>query len=636
MKDSIVFGINLSHDTSCAALVNGEVAIAIEEERLNRIRHWNGVTESGRIIPFLGIDYCLDYLGIDGLQVDLWVGNACFPRAIDILRTQLIGVPDERIIDVELPGHHLAHAYSSFYASPFEEAAVLILDVNGGYNSECKENYSIYRASADGITPVHLDLLKLGEMSIAEVYMVYAAILQLSPREGGDYGKDDVQASGGKLMGYAAHALAGDQPEHKDQDASFASPGKSSSAVSGPSREFRLPPLLESADDHHVVKIRKLVEYLDSRDLVAAEKGEPPYEEIFGLGMKRYVEWNYRQDSLHESRNMLLGQEAQALLEDGILRMAHLAYQKTGSKNLCVAGGTMLNVVACTKILEETPFENIFVQPAATDGGNAIGAAFYGYYKHLRLNERPYLLKPYHTCHGRSYSQDQIEMTLTEKWDYPFEYKRIDDEDEQIERLLEYLLEDEVVCVFRGRSEFGPRALGNRSFLASPRSEEMLQKMNEIKKRAWYRPVAPVVLEEEFENFFEAPFSSSPFMTLATRCKEHTRRVAPAICHVDGSARVQTVSEKQNPFITRLLQAFFETTGVPMLINTSLNIKEPIAETPADAVKTFLLGYGKVRCLLIEDYLVEPVAWVASTLFSPNFRELEPRAAGRYFGVEDE
>ncbi len=604
MKDKIIFGINLSHDAAVAAVINGEVVVAIEEERLNRVKHCNMKTEFGKFLPYLGIKYCCDYIGIKPVDVDLWVINACFKDALDVAKLHLYGIPEEKIIGVMedgIAGHHLAHAYSTFYASSFKEAAILSLDVNGGFDSNKKENYSIYFGSDEGIKPVKKDFLYHGEMAMPEVYIAYAAILQLSPSKTlEDYGYDYALSSGGKLMGYASWA--------QHQDPKFLTK-KISKGLLSKSEEYTIdntsiPNLLELEDGHFVVKIEKFVKYMRSKNKISKSNPNPFTDQIFGWDIRNHVLWNYRNDSLKELHNIEFGGEAQRLLEDSIIKMANLAYEITGSENLCVAGGTMLNMVANTRILEQTPIKNVFVQPASNDGGNAIGCALYGYYNNFNGKNRPYLNKEYSTFLGKKHSNEEVERVLNLSWKFPFKYKKIENEDDQIKQLLEYLLKDEVIALFKGRAEFGPRALGNRSFLASPINPEMVNIMNEIKEREWYRPVAPIVLEEEFKNFFDAPFDKSPYMTFMAYCNEKTKKMAPSICHIDGTARPQTISESQNPFVHKLLKAFFKETGVPILINTSFNVKEPIIEGPEHAINSIMKTQQQYTALLIEDFFV--------------------------------
>jgi len=601
MDSKVYFGINMSHDTACAAVVDGEVVVAIEEERLNGVKHCDGRSPYGSIIPYLSVNYCCDYLGIEPGEVELWAVNAVYESAINALQMQLIGIPDEKILNVERPGHHLAHAYSAFYPSSFEEAAILSLDVNGGLkdNASQKENYSIYHGKGTVIEPVFLDFINRGEISIPELYTLYSTILQLSPFDKGDYGKDDSMRSGGKLMGYASHFFNDELRKKNGIRNLFGKANKDHTVV--------LPDIFEHRDHHYVIPMDKLIKFLRQKGKVYDADLHIPYEKLFGWDLKNYVKWNYRKTSLRDYDNAVFAYEGQYILEEYVLKMARLAHELTGSKNLCVAGGSMLNVVACNRILKETPFENLFVQPGANDGGNAIGAAFWGYYTQGKGNKRPYAKKVYNTCLGKVYSNLEVEEALFNKtWGLPFTNRRIDDEDAQIDALVEYLKNDQVVCLFKGRSEFGPRALGSRSFLASPRKLEMLDYMNEIKGREWYRPVAPLVLKEALHEYFDAPFDDSPYMTINAHCKEHTKKLVPAICHVDNSARVQTVSEEYYPFLTKLLRRFAEVSGQPpVLINTSFNIGGPIVEVPEHAIDTFLRANYMVEALVIENYLLE-------------------------------
>jgi carbamoyltransferase len=601
MNSKIIFGINMSHDTACAAVIDGEVKVAIEEERLNGVKHCDGRSPYGRIVPFLSINYCLQYLGISAQEVDLWVVNSISQTAVEPVKLQLIGIPNEKIVDISAPGHHLAHAYSAYYPSSFNDAAILVLDVNGGlHGADKKENYSIYHGKGLDIKPVHLDSLTLGEISVPELYTIYSAILQLSPSEKGDYGKDDSQRSGGKLMGYAAQYF--NEEIRKNGKGFFNKHSKKPE----PDYISDFDRVVISKDHRFASKMETFVKYLKEKGKVEYVEPNVIYEKFFGWELKQHVRWIYRKTSLKDFENAKFAYEGQLFLEEAIVRMAKYAYELTKVDNLCLSGGSMLNVVAVNRILKETPFKKIFVQPAAYDGGNAIGCALYGYYKIFKGDKMPYLKTPYTAYLGMQYSEAEVENEVSKSWGLPFIHTKIENMDEQVDRLVEYLKKDEVVCVFQGRSEFGPRALGNRSFLASPRKAEMLEFMNEIKGREWYRPVAPIVLEEALHEYFDAPFDQAPFMTINAHCKEHTKKLVPAICHIDGSARVQTVSETYNPLMTKLLKRFAEVTGQPpILINTSFNIGGPIVEVPAQAISTFLMANYQVKALLLENQLLE-------------------------------
>ena len=584
--DKIIFGVNLSHDTSCAAVVGGEVKVAIAEERLNRVKYCTGMTPFGKMIPYRAIRYCCEFLGISPQEVDLFVVNSCRSNALEQLRSQLIGIPEERVVDLPHPGHHLAHAFSSFYCSPFDEAAVLVVDVNGSFFErpgthvdnmvlDKKEHFNAYQGTSDGLRLVFTDDVLPGEVSVGELYCIYSAALQLTPRPGA-YGLDDPLSAGGKLMGLASY----------DRGRTAA------------------PDLWTLENDHVSIRLIRVIDRLEERGFVE-RRDRGALDGIFGFEMNRFVTLKQRGSrSLDNAEYLSLAGEAQRLLEKAVLEVARRLYDRTGVKNLCVAGGTMLNVTACTRLLEETPFERLFVQPAANDSGNAIGAALYAYREIFAGRRRPYLDQPYDTCLGRKYSPNEVERAL-EHSGGGLSVTRLDSYASKVDAILPRLLDDRIVAIFEGRSEFGPRALGHRSLVASPRSATMKDKMNRLKQREWYRPVAPAVLEEALPEFFDAPFVSAPFMTMSARVRAKTAALAPAIVHVDGTARPQTVTREQSPLLYHLLVSMGEKTSVPMLVNTSFNVDgEPIVETPGDAIRAFQ-NTADLDSVLIGDHLVE-------------------------------
>ncbi|HEX8795857.1 MAG TPA: carbamoyltransferase C-terminal domain-containing protein [Polyangiaceae bacterium] len=584
--EKITFGINLSHDTACAAVIGGEVRFAIAEERLNRVKYCTGATPFGKMIPYRSIRYCCEGLGITPSDVDLWVVNSCRSNALDQLKSQLLGIDERRVIDVPHPGHHLSHAFSAFYCSAFEEAAVIVLDTNGAFFEmpgesadslllERKEHFTCYHGDGNGLKVVMADHVYPGEVSLGELYCIYSAALQLTPKEG-NYGFDCPLSAGGKLMGLASWDL-GRTPA---------------------------PRLWDFEDGHMSIRLARVVDHLDRAGFV--ERRDSELDSIFGFQMRPHVELKRRKDSLREDRYLSLAGEAQRALEEALLAIARSVHAKTGSKNLCLAGGTMLNVTACTRLLEETSFERIFIQPAANDSGNAIGAALYGYREVLGGRTRPYLERDYDTCLGRSFSPESIERAIRKaRTKATFTERRVSTLAEKSAALLPRILRDEIVAVFDGGSEFGPRALGHRSFLASPRKAEMRDRMNELKHREWYRPVAPAVLEEDFAEYFVAPFAKSPFMTLSARCTDRARERAPAIVHVDGTSRPQTVTATASPVLHQLLVESKRAAAIPVLVNTSYNVDgEPIVETPEDAIAAFLKA-ELLPCLLLGDHVLE-------------------------------
>ena len=592
----IIFGVNLSHDDACAAVIDGEVKVAIENERLSRIKHNEGRNDFGKVVPFASIHYCCDTLGISPADVDLWVVNSCHRTALNILREQALGIPEKKILSLGVPGHHLAHAYSAYYCSAFDNAAVIVVDTNGGYDyregtSESlrpspfppvrdtrarQENYSIYQGRHGLLKPVAKDWLRPGEVGIGQLYMLYGAILQLTPRLEGYYGKDDALAAGGKLMGYAAHDL-----------------GRTDA-----------PELWPRTGAHLAVSMEDFVSMCLKRGFISRVRPGFDLGQIWAHQLQRIAPFKPRTGDLHNPHYIALAGEAQRLMEQGILRIAELASKKTGLTNVCFAGGNALNITALMLAMDQGRFKNIFVQPAANDAGNAIGAAIYGYVK-SGGRKRPYLKKPYSSFLGRSYSDrdvaDAIRQVPSPK---NFTHVRLS-RARQIEKALKYILDGKVIAICRGRAEFGPRALGHRSLLASPRRASMTATLNQIKGREWYRPVAPVICEEDFDKYFEGPVNRMPFMTLSARVLPHAIHTIPAVCHVDGSARVQTISRRSDPFLYALLRAHEERTGVPVLINTSFNFGgEPIVETPIEAIASFAKADG-VHCLILHNHCLE-------------------------------
>jgi carbamoyltransferase len=296
----------------------------------------------------------------------------------------------------------------------------------------------------------------------------------------------------------------------------------------------------------------------------------------------------------------------QRVIEETLLTMARAAHRETGSTRLCLAGGVALNSVANGRILRETPFEELYIQPAAGDGGGAVGAAFYGYHAVLG---RPRNFVMEHAAWGQEHDAAAIEGFLRAGG---VAHERVPHEDRLIERVVDRLQQGKVVGWSQGRFEWGPRALGHRSILADPRRADMKDIVNtKIKFREPFRPFAPSALVERAEEYFVLPEAArhypARFMLYVVDVREDKRDVVPAITHVDGTGRLQTVREDTNPRYHRLISAFADATGVPMVLNTSFNLRgEPIVNTPAEAYNTFMQSGMDV--LVLGDYVVEKPA----------------------------
>ncbi len=259
--------------------------------------------------------------------------------------------------------------------------------------------------------------------------------------------------------------------------------------------------------------------------------------------------------------------------------MANHLCDLTGSKNLCLAGGVTLNCVMNGRLLREGPFKNIFLQPACHDAGGALGAALLVKYQVLKSSEREELKSPYL---GEEFSNDQIKKQLEES---KIAYQYYDD---IVSKSAELIAAGNIVGWFQGKTEWGPRALGNRSILADPTRPDMKDIINKyVKHREEFRPFAPSVTVEDVDKFFEG-IRESPFMLFAVKAKDIAKKKIPAVIHIDGTSRVQTVNKEANPRYYSLLKAFEKVKGVPVLLNTSFNAdKEPIVNSPADAIRCF-------------------------------------------------
>jgi carbamoyltransferase len=293
----------------------------------------------------------------------------------------------------------------------------------------------------------------------------------------------------------------------------------------------------------------------------------------------------------------------QRVTEDSILKMARHAHEQTGSANLCMAGGVALNSVANGRIARETPFQNVFIQPAAGDSGGALGAALYAY--HVLLGKpRKFTLE--HAYWGKSYTPDQIQRAIDE---HGFPYERLEDPERRASLMVEDILRGKVISLFQDRFEWGPRALGNRSILADPRRAEMKDTVNAtIKYREPFRPFAPVVLEERAPEFYAGiadPQTQYPlrYMLMVYPTVDGQGEKIQAVTHESGTGRLQSIRREWNPLYYRTIELFGEATGVPVLLNTSFNLRgEPIVNTPENALNTF--RKSELAALYMDDYVV--------------------------------
>jgi len=361
-------------------------------------------------------------------------------------------------------------------------------------------------------------------------------------------------------------------------------------------------------------QVTEYLGFLPSSDeykvMALASFGKPAYLDLFREAIQLHGYGQYTIQSLCleervgpprlrgepvEARHRDVAHSLQAALEETTLALVRWLHEATGERDLCVAGGVGLNCVLNARLRDRGPFARIWVQPAAGDSGTALGAALWVDARERRTDERAYVMEQ--AFLGPAYGEDEIEQFL--RWS-KLPYRRLDDIPNEVADLL---ARDKVIGWFQGRMEFGPRALGARSILASPLHAEMQARLNEIKDREDFRPVAPVVLEEEAGAWF-SDAGQSPFMLFVYDVRPERAERIPAVRHVDGTARIQTINRDQQPLYYDLLRAFQARTGVPVLINTSFNTRgEPIVCTPRDAVECFWTS--PLDALVIGPFLLE-------------------------------
>jgi carbamoyltransferase len=561
MKTGYILGVNsMWHDASATLLApDGSVVAAAEEERFSR-------KKDERRFPVEAIKYCLDTAGItidqvshlglprqsrifirEKLRWNLFVergGPAVWRKDVRIVRFMR---KPPRLLREAFPGarsyprtvfvrHHLAHAASAFYVSPFEEAAYLTVDGMGEW--EC----------ATWGTGTGTRLRQLGTVPFPHsLGMVYWSVARYLGLRGGE--------KAGKLMALAA----------------FGEPTFT--------REFDKI-MFPTADGYRID--RSLF------DFRIRQQVSPRFEAVLGIPPRH-------PDEPFEQCHYDVAATVQHVIEQLVFTMLRRLHRETGRTSLCMAGGVALNTVLNGKITQETPFEEVYTQPAADDAGTSLGSACY--VLHHRAG-RPRTYQMSSAGLGPDIDEAEVERVLKE-----FGEQLVWEKHDDIAASAAACLADgEIVGWCQGRMEYGPRALGFRSMLADPRKPEMRDLVNEVKTREGYRPVAPAVLEEEAPEWFGG-LRKSPFMLLVGRPSAEKADLIPAALHVDGTARVQTVGKDTNPAFHRLISAFQERTGVPVVINTSLNGRgEPICRAEHDTIEMF--ARSRLDALAIGPYLV--------------------------------
>jgi len=576
----IILGVNAYHGDSSAAIIkDGKLLAAIEEERIRRAKHWAG-------FPSEAIKWCLSYTGTDIRDVDyIAISRDPFARFHKKIIRVLSKRPDlsflkerlnnygkikgikgnlaeifevnEKEIKAKISNveHHRAHIASSFFVSPFSEAVVVSIDGFGDFVSAMigvgKEN-------------------KIKVIDVVDfphsLGIFYTALTQFLGfwTYGDEY----------KVMGLSAFG----EPKYLD--------------------EMRK---IVKLKDNGLFKLDTSYFLHDSEGVEMTWLNEKPaigrifsdkLEDLLGKSREKGEELSQRYRDIAAS--------VQAMYEEVFFHILNKLYEKTGLKNVALAGGCIQNSLANGKIYDRTSFENVYIPPAAHDAGGAIGAAFYLWHHILCKSRNFEMVSPFW---GPSFNREEIKTILSEMNldKVNIEYEELEEE-QLIKKVAKDLTEGKIVGWFQGRSEWGPRALGNRSILADPRKKEMKNILNSrIKKREWFRPFAPVILEEKVEEWFERG-EGVPFMEKVYNIKEEKRELIPAVCHMDGTGRLQTVTYSINQKYYNLVKEFGKLTGVPILLNTSFNENEPIVNTPEEAIDCFLRT--KMDILVMGNYYI--------------------------------
>jgi carbamoyltransferase len=565
------------HDSAVALLKDGQLVAAAMEERFTRKKNDNG-------FPSLAIDFCLKKAGITSKDIDyavfyekplvkferiLMSTLGTFPRSRDVWREAMfVWLPEKLWVKTAIQNylkidpkqimfcdHHMSHAASAFYCSPFDEAAVLTIDGVGEWTTTA---LGTAKANWDGNGTNQINLFEEQRYphSVGLLYSAFTAFLGFKVNEG-EY----------KVMGMAPYG----QPRFVDKVQKLINIENNGN--------FRLN--MEYFQFHYSATHTYNQKFLD-----IFGEARIPSDDFFTMATNP----ERRGEKQAMDRNQYYADVAasiQAVTEDVLLKTANYLYQKTGLKKLVMAGGVALNSVANYKILHETPFEEVYIQPAAGDDGGALGAALWVY--HSVLNKpREMVMK--HAYWGEEYGEGEIRSFLEGAG---IKYEYFADDNKLLDLVADSIANGQVVGWFQGRFEWGPRALGNRSILADPRRTEMKNIVNtKIKYREPFRPFAPVVLTECAQDYFEFPnvadHLAPRFMLMVSPVKPDKCEIIPATTHEGGTGRLQTIDRETNLRYYEIVKRFGEATGVPVLLNTSFNLRgEPIVTTPANAWNTF-------------------------------------------------
>jgi carbamoyltransferase len=582
------------HDAAAALIKDGQIIAASMEERFSRKKHDNGY-------PARAIEFCLRQAGIDKRELDyvvfyekplvkferiLLTALETFPRSSEVWRDALaawlkdklwvksliqkeLGTSFDRVLFCD---HHMSHAASAFFASPFREAAVLTVDGVGEWTTTTLGKATSAWANESGGKNA-IDLLHEQRFphSIGLLYSAFTAYLGFRVNNG-EY----------KVMGMAPYGT----PRYVD---------KIEQLFKQDSETGNFELNLDYFSFHYSTTDTYNQKFID-----LFGEPRPAEDDFFTLatnperaGEKAAMDRNQRYADIAAS--------IQRVTEDALITIAKYLHRQTGANKLVMAGGVALNTKANYRILNETPFEEIYIQPAAGDDGGALGAALWAY--HIVLGKPRDWVMP-HAYWGEGYTDAQCNQFLRDKG---VRFEVYSDDSKMLDVLAEDLTKEKVIGFFQGRFEWGPRALGNRSILADPRSDAMKEVVNtKIKFREPFRPFAPVILRDRAAEYFDYPevqtHEAPRYMLMVAPIKSDMQDQLQAVCH-EGTGRLQTIEEATNSRYYGLIERFGQLTGVPVLLNTSFNLRgEPIVSSPRDAWNTFT--HSDIDTLVLGNFVV--------------------------------
>lgn len=571
-----ILGINAFHaDSSACIFKDGELIAAIEEERIKRIKHWAG-------FPMDSIRFCLKEAGIsiqdvDHITIGRNPGANIVKKIIHVFKNQIhISKITDRFMNSRKVGkiqailsaefklpetniraqvhnieHHRSHLASAFFASPFNKSALLSVDGFGDFSSTMVGIGSTNRIEVLGqVTFPH---------SIGIFYTTLTQFLGFT-KYGDEY----------KVMGLAPYG----KPIYID----------------------KLKEIIRTTDDGFFKLNLNYFRHVKEGVEMSWEGGEPAIGNLFTDEITKLLGQPRKKESELTQYHKDIAASVQRITEKTIFHILNHLHRRTNSDTVCIAGGVAQNSVANGKIYKETPFRKVYVPPAGQDAGIAIGSALY-LWNHLL--GKPRNLPMQSAATGSKFSNDEIEKILQKQ---NVSYLKYTDT-ELYDKVTNCIIDGGVVGWFQGRAEFGPRALGHRSIIADPRRADAKELLNlKIKKRESFRPFAPSILKEFTGDYFEMT-EDVPFMEKVFLIKEEKRKIIPAVTHVDGTGRLQTVDTVSEPRYYKLIAEFYRKTRVPVLLNTSFNENEPIVNSPLEALDCYLRT--KMDMLVLENIVIE-------------------------------